>query len=479
MGDDLQRFLQAEELKQAAFDRATTPKDEREDTSAPLAEYFETTEEASPDIATALARLGQRGDHSGAQTDLELVELWLGTKQSENTCRAYAKDAEAFLAFLGPGRGLRGAKVVDLQGWADSLEGSAATRARRISAVKSLLAFGNKTGYLPFNIGTVVSIPKSPDELAERILTEHEVGLLLAAASKPRDQAMVALLYLSGARISEVLALTWRQIHVDEKDGTASVSLHGKGDKTRHVRIPPAAVQALENIRPIAPDNDQGTPDKLVFVSAKGKPLDDRNVRRTFSSLGKRAGLPKLSPHWLRHAHASHALDRGAPIHLVQQTLGHSSVSTTGRYLHVKPGQSSGQFLPYSNDQAQKPAPEPPQPVKAEATPQRAQPRPEPAQDGENALEELRDSAIVECLAQGLTPGGVSNLCAEDLFGSNPPLFGSALKATQAWLMSTGYDIGPVFRAIRPDGQAEVTGLTPRQIARIAKGRTKNQDKPR
>jgi site-specific recombinase XerD len=62
---------------------------------------------------------------------------------------------------------------------------------------------------------------------------------------------------------------------------------------------------------------------------------------------GKRAGLEaSVSPHWLRHAHASHALDRGAPIHLVQATLGHASISTTGRYLHARPKESSGRFLP-------------------------------------------------------------------------------------------------------------------------------------
>jgi integrase/recombinase XerD len=61
---------------------------------------------------------------------------------------------------------------------------------------------------------------------------------------------------------------------------------------------------------------------------------------------GRRAGLETVSPHWLRHAHASHALDRGAPIHLVQATLGHANINTTGRYLHARPKESSSRFLP-------------------------------------------------------------------------------------------------------------------------------------
>jgi integrase/recombinase XerD len=440
-------------------------------------------------LKTFLENQGQPQDHSGARTDAELVGLWLGTKRSENTRRAYAKDAEAFLTFLGPGRGLRGATVADLQAWADSLKHStttkdrpisAATKARRIAAVKSLLAFGNKTGYLPFNVGTVVSAPKPADELAERILSEHEVGQLLSVA-KGRDQAMVALLYLSGARISEVLALTWRQIHVDEKDGTASVTLHGKGDKTRHVRIPPAAVQALDAIRPNNPNNEPED-DYRVFRSAKGLPLDDRNVRRTLRSLAKKAELAlPVSPHWLRHAHASHALDRGAPIHLVQQTLGHSSVSTTGRYLHVKPGQSSGQFLPHGGTQTQEQAPiEAPKPIKEPSPAQDKTPKPrkeqarkppaKAAQGEGNELTRLRDRAIKLAL-QEFTPGQVAKLRCEELSESDPVLSGQALEATRAWLFSTGYEVGVVFRPVRPDGQAEVSGLTPRQIARIGRQR--------
>lgn len=74
---------------------------------------------------------------------------------------------------------------------------------------------------------------------------------------------------------------------------------------------------------------------------------DDAQVWRIVRRAAKRAGIDKeVSCHWLRHAHASHALDRGAPIHLVQATLGHSSISTTGRYLHARPTESSSSYLP-------------------------------------------------------------------------------------------------------------------------------------
>jgi integrase/recombinase XerD len=88
-----------------------------------------------------------------------------------------------------------------------------------------------------------------------------------------------------------------------------------------------------------------------VFQSREGddsgQHLDRTQVYRIVSAAAIRAGIQgKVSPHWLRHAHASHSLDRGAPIHLVQQTLGHASVATTSKYLHARPSDSSALYLP-------------------------------------------------------------------------------------------------------------------------------------
>ena len=85
--------------------------------------------------------------------------------------------------------------------------------------------------------------------------------------------------------------------------------------------------------------------EELVFQTRSGKPLDRGRVRVILRRAAQRAGVTdSVSPHWLRHAHASHALDHGAPIHLVQATLGHASVATTGRYLHARPTDSSARY---------------------------------------------------------------------------------------------------------------------------------------
>ena len=115
----------------------------------------------------------------------------------------------------------------------------------------------------------------------------------------------------------------------------------GKGGKTRVVLVKRDTWQELQALRRTAGPNDP------VFRSRKGAHLTSSQLWRIIKAAAARAGLPpEVSTHWLRHAHASHALDRGAPISLVQNTLGHASVATTGRYLHARPEDSSARYLP-------------------------------------------------------------------------------------------------------------------------------------
>ncbi len=119
------------------------------------------------------------------------------------------------------------------------------------------------------------------------------------------------------------------------------ITVFGKGGKTRTVLLKPKSSDQL-----LALLGDTGPVDPM-FRSPKGGHLDPAQIRRIVYAAAKKASLEqKVSPHWMRHAHASHALDGSAPIHLVQATLGHVSVSTTGRYLHARPNESSSFYLP-------------------------------------------------------------------------------------------------------------------------------------
>jgi integrase/recombinase XerD len=295
--------------------------------------------------------LAEAGSPASASSDAQLVDLWLYGR-SPHTRRAYQGDLDTFFAFVGP-TPLGMVTLAQLQDYADSLSDLApASQARRLSAIKSLLGFGARLGYLRFDVGRALRLPKQRDRLSERILSTLDLAKLLLQTAEAierartsdqrdracRDQLMIRLLYAAGVRAEELSRLSWRDC-VARGDG-GQITVYGKGGKTRAILLPASVWQLLQRTRPSdAADTDP------VFSSRNGR-LGPREIRKRVKRLCERAGLGSSpSPHWLRHAHATHALERGAPIHLVQQTLGHASLSTTGRYLHARPTDSSARYL--------------------------------------------------------------------------------------------------------------------------------------
>jgi len=271
-------------------------------------------------------------------SDRQLIEIWLHGR-SRHTQRAYAADIERLCRQLA--KPLKTIALADLQGFADSLGAlSPASCYRTLSAVKSLLAFGHRVGYLAFDVGRALRLPAVRSRLAERILPEAGVHRMLSLEPVERNRAILMLLYASGVRVSELCGLCWRD--VQESGDGSQITVFGKGGKTRAVRLPETVEQLLSALRERVSDGSQP-----VFRSRKGgRALTPLAVLRIVRAAAKRAGIDlAVSPHWLRHAHASHALDRGAPIHLVQATLGHASITTTGRYLHARPADSSSRYL--------------------------------------------------------------------------------------------------------------------------------------
>jgi len=281
------------------------------------------------------------GSAPDGSPDQNLVALWLSLKTSRHTRRAYAAEATRFLGFVQ--KPLASVTLPDVEAWAARLgQGSLkpASQNRALTAVKSLLSFAQATGYVPFNVGAPVKLRPHRDALAQRILEESDVARLIAAAPEGRNRVLLKLLYVSGVRVSEVCGLKWCDALARQEGG--QITVFGKGGKTRTILLKPNVWQQLLSIQGEAQAVDP------IFSSRKGaRALDVSQVRRIVYAAAHKAGLEqKVSPHWMRHAHASHALDRSAPIHLVQATLGHASVSTTGRYLHARPTQSSSFYLP-------------------------------------------------------------------------------------------------------------------------------------
>jgi integrase/recombinase XerD len=204
--------------------------------------------------------------------------------------------------------------------------------------VKSLIGFCFRMRFIPVNFAAELPLPRYENRLAERVLTEGCVQQLLAAETCPRDRILLNLLYLGGLRVSEATNLRWRNLH--SCDAAGMIVVYGKGGRTRSIALPASLWTELTGLRGSAGAEDP------VFLSRSGKPLDRGRVRTIVRHAAENAGVTgSVSPHWLRHAHASHALDHGAPLSLVRDTLGHASVSTTSAYLHARPGDSSARFL--------------------------------------------------------------------------------------------------------------------------------------
>jgi integrase/recombinase XerD len=285
----------------------------------------------SPDSTTG--RIIEQADN-----DDQLIDLWLHGRP-KNTQRGYRKEVDRFRDSVN--KPVRSVKLIDLQAFADQLGQSLKPSSvhRAISAVKSLLTFGHRLAYLQFDVGQALKLQGFRDELSERIISETEVLRIIALEPNPRNRAILLTFYAGGFRVSEICAMKWR--HLQERDSTGQITVFAKRDKTRSVLMPKSVWEALASLRGDAPV------DAPVFRSRKKGHLCESAVWRVVKKATKRAGIPKdVSCHWFRHCHGSHALDRGAPIHLVQATLGHSSIATTGRYLHARPTDSSGNYLP-------------------------------------------------------------------------------------------------------------------------------------
>jgi integrase/recombinase XerD len=272
-----------------------------------------------------------------ADSDEMLIKLWLHGRPL-HTQRAYQTDLRRFRGQAA--KSFAAVTLTDLQDFADSLSGlKGSSRYRILSAVKSLLAFGHRTGYLAFDVGRVLKLPSVRDNLAQRILPEADVHRMLSLESNERNRVLLTLFYASGARVSEICALAWNNLQPTAAGG--QITVLGKGTKTRSIQLPASVWKQLLKLRGKA-----GAEEPVFRSRKKSGFLRPLAVYRIVCQAAKRAEIEgRISPHWLRHAHASHALDRGAPIHLVQATLGHASLATTSRYLHARPKESSSRYL--------------------------------------------------------------------------------------------------------------------------------------
>jgi integrase/recombinase XerD len=282
---------------------------------------------------------GEVPDPARAEIDAFLDALWMERGLSENTLRAYRNDLCAFTRWQQQrGSGLLETETGDVHRYLAAQGGrSARTTARRLSSLRRFFQYQVREGRLSSEPTAGVVSPRLGRPLPKS-LTEAEVEALLQAPDTGtdvglRDRAMLEVLYATGLRVSELVGLRLEQINLHQ----GVVRVAGKGGKERLVPLGEEAVDWLGRyLRDARPGFYRGRPDAAVFPSRRGRPQTRQTFWYAIKRYAVRAGIAKpMSPHVLRHAFATHLLNHGADLRVVQMLLGHSDISTTQIYTHI------------------------------------------------------------------------------------------------------------------------------------------------
>ncbi|MFE7802855.1 site-specific tyrosine recombinase XerD [Nocardia sp. NPDC057440] len=297
------------------------------------------------------------------EIDAYLDHLAVERGAARNTLGAYRRDLARYRDFLG-GRGVIGLDAVaesDVAEFTMALRAGSAGHpplaagsvARALIAVRGLHRFAAAEGLTTTDVAHAVKPPTPGRRLPKALPYDQVLRLLEAAGGGPtdaedsdaagtdggprglRDRALLELLYSTGARISEMVGLDVDDLDADER----AVVLHGKGGKQRMVPIGRPALAAVDAYvvrgRPVLAASGKGNAGAL-FLNARGGRLSRQTAWQVLQTAAERAGIgATVSPHTLRHSFATHLLDGGADVRVVQELLGHASVTTTQIYTLV------------------------------------------------------------------------------------------------------------------------------------------------
>lgn len=270
--------------------------------------------------------------------ELEDFQNYISSEKglAANSIEAYLRDLAAFADFL-----KRQGSFV----WSDVLPAhiieflddlhqkgyAAASIARVLMAIKLLFRFLKREGIVAANPAFYLDSPKLW-QLIPSILSSKEVDLLLAQPEVEtilgaRDKAILEVLYATGIRVSELCGL--KIYDVDE----TFIRVKGKGGKERIVPIGQNAIEAVDNYLLLRSSQAR---DEALFLSKSGEAIQRQQIWRMIKYYAKKGGIEKnISPHTLRHSFATHLLDNGADLRIIQEMLGHSSINSTDRYTHL------------------------------------------------------------------------------------------------------------------------------------------------
>jgi len=281
-------------------------------------------------------------------TNQTLVEIFLNhcaveRGLSKNTVAAYRRDLDKFVIFLSEAKlaiaEATSANIIDFAGFLRKSGLSESSIARHVVAIRSLYAFLSKDQGID-NVAIEVNPPKIPKRLP-KALTISDIESMIASNGEDiagvRNKALIETLYATGARVSEIVQLNVGDISRSEGN-TVTVKVRGKGGKERLVPMGKFAQHALDQyLTRSRPTMLKNAREEALFLNEKrGTRLTRQSAWQIVMKAAERAGIERdISPHALRHSFATHLLDGGADIRVVQELLGHSSVTTTQIYTLV------------------------------------------------------------------------------------------------------------------------------------------------
>lgn len=267
-------------------------------------------------------------------------------QRSENTIKAYVKNINSFLDYIKKSESE--VTPFDVMDWMESMSNhSSATVAQALSSVKAYFDFLFTFEIIEKDPTARIKPPKVNNK-PKHYMDADMVRAMIKACKTARDRAIVTMLGSTGVRISELVSITLKQYQEMKDNGNDMIKIVGKGNKARLIPINEETQTAIDDYLK-ARVNQIVNCDKL-FLSFQGNEIARNNLSATLKAIAKRADIPfwnEISPHCLRSACASIYAEKGVPLGVIRDLLGHSSISTTGLYIKTNVSQVEDAVMNY------------------------------------------------------------------------------------------------------------------------------------
>lgn len=273
--------------------------------------------------------------------DMSMIGSWIFQK-SAKTQKYYRRVMRDFLQFY-PGISVKSVEITHLALFLKAYgDHTNSTRNTYKNALSSFFSFATKTGYLPRNPALALDQLKSPDRMYSKVLSREQMEQMILKESSVRNKMILKIFYFTGIRVEELCSLKVSSFSRSENGMLMTVI--GKGRKVRSLHLPNELAEEIQGYILNLESEFLFTNQKNTFGVYQA--LSHSQVFRIVKSSALKAKLSVApSPHWLRHTSATHAIEGGAPIHVVQRSLGHESISTTGKYLDLRPKESISDYI--------------------------------------------------------------------------------------------------------------------------------------